>query len=305
MALDIRPLSPDLGAEVIGLDLAQPIDADTAAELRDSLHRWLVITIRGQQPAPQDLIAYARAFGPLEPFFLSDYNLPGHPELYVLSNVRKDGKPIGRDGAGTHWHADSTFVEKPSSVTLLHAVEVPAEGGDTLFVSGYAAYDALDDATRGRIDGRRAIHRYQKQEHLYTAEMDGDPELKAAIEALKARRRAEEEALGPSPTAKAHGQVPEQAHPIARTHPATGRKALFLNEGMMVGIEGMADDEARPLLQHLYDVAFAPERVLRYSWRPGDLVAWDNAASMHCATYTPPDLARTMWRLTVAGDTPF
>ncbi len=299
------PLSPFLGAEITGLDLSRDLTAAEAERVRALFYRHQVIAIRGQDIPPQGFIRFAEVFGPIEPFFISAYNHPEHPQIYVLSNVRKDGKPIGRDGAGTHWHSDSTFVEKPSSVTLLHGVEVPARGGDTLFADMYDAYDRLDDATRAAIDGRRAIHRYQRKEFVFSGERNLSAEQKAEIEALKRKREAEAAAEAPSPTEKKSNAVPEQAHPIARTHPVTGRKALYLNEEMMVGIEGMEQADALPLLRRICDHATAPERVLRFKWRKGDLIAWDNASIIHSATFTPPDEARVMHRLTVEGGAPY
>ena len=302
--IDAVPLTPFLGAEITGLDLSQDITPEAAARVRELFFRHQVIAIRGQDISPEGFIRFAEVFGPIEPFFISSYNHPEHPQIYVLSNVRKEGKPIGRDGAGTHWHSDSTFVEKPSSVTLLHGVEVPARGGDTLFANMYDAYDRLDAETKALIDGRRAVHRYQRKEFVFSGDRELSAEEKAEIEELKRIRLAEEAAAGPSPTAQKSNKVPEQAHPVARTHPVTGRKALYLNDEMMVGIEGMDDAVAVPLLRRLCEEATTPDQVLRFKWRKGDLVAWDNASTIHTATFTPPEQARIMHRLTVEGSVP-
>jgi len=304
MSLTAEPLSEFLGAEIKGLDLSRPIDAAARSELLELFWRHKVVVIRGQDVDPDGFIRYAEAFGPIEPFFISAYNLPSHPQIYVLSNVRKDGKPIGRDGAGTHWHSDSTFTEKPSSVTLLHGVEVPARGGDTLFADTADAYDRLDPATKALIEGRRAIHRYQRKEFVFSGDRAVDEAERSEIERLKALRLAEEAAAMPSPTAQRSNREPDRLHPLVRTHPVTGRKALYLNDEMTVGIEGMPDAEAVPLLHRLCEVATAPDRVLRFKWRQGDVVAWDNAATVHTATFTPPDEPRVMHRLTVEGTVP-
>ncbi len=304
LGIEAVPLTPFLGAEITGLDLSRDIAPEAAARVRELFYRHQVITVRGQDIPPEGFIRFAEIFGPIEPFFISSYNHPEHPQIYVLSNVRKDGKPIGRDGAGTHWHSDSTFVEKPSSVTLLHGVEVPARGGDTLFANMYDAYDRLDAETRALIDGRRAIHRYQRKEFVFSGDRELSAAEKAEIEELKRKRLAEEAATAPSPTAQKSNKVPEQRHPVARTHPVTGRKALYLNDEMMVGIEGLEDAVAVPLLRRLCEEATTPEHVLRFKWRQGDLVAWDNASIIHSATFTPPDQARIMHRLTVEGGVP-
>ncbi len=302
--LDIKRLHPSVGAEITGLDLSAPMDEETAAALRSALWTNKVIAVRDQTPSPEALIAFARAFGPLEPFFIGDYNLEGHPEIYVLSNVRKDGRPIGRDGAGTHWHSDSTFTERPSAVTVLYAQQTPARGGDTLFVDTAEAYGRLDNETKARLEGAQAIHRYQKKEFVFTADRWTSEEEAAEIDALKSAREAEDKLAPLSPTAKKSNTVPDRLHPVVRTHPVTGEKALYLNDEMTVGIEGWAENDGRAMLSHLCEVATDPDHVLRYKWRPGDLVAWDNAAVVHAATFTPPDEGRVMYRLTVEGTVP-
>jgi taurine dioxygenase len=273
--------------------------------LLEQFWRHKVIAIRGQDVDPDGFIRFAEAFGAIEPFFISAYTLPSHPQIYVLSNVRKDGKPIGRDGAGTHWHSDSTFTEKPSSVTLLHGVTVPSRGGDTLFADTVDAYERLDPATKALIDGRRAVHRYQRKEFVFSGDRAVDAAERAEIERLKATRLAEEAAAAPSPTARRSNREPDRLHPLVRTHPVTGRTALYLNDEMTVGIEGMSEAEAVPLLRRLCEIATAPDRVLRFKWRQGDIVAWDNAATVHTATFTPPDEPRVMHRLTIEGTVPF
>ena len=305
MTLTAEPLSGFLGAEIRGLDLSGPIGEDDRSQLLELFWRHKVIVVRGQDVDPDGFIRFAEAFGRIEPFFISAYNLPTHPQIYVLSNVRENGKPIGRDGAGTHWHSDSTFTEKPSSVTLLHGVTVPERGGDTLFVDTADAYERLDAETRARIDGRRAIHRYQRKEFVFSGDRVADERERAEIERLKALRLAEEAAANPSPTAQRSNREPDRLHPIARTHPVTGRKALYLNDEMTVGIEGMPDEEAVPLLRRLCEFATDPARTLRFKWQPGDVVAWDNAAVIHTATYTPPELPRVMHRPTIEGTAPF
>lgn len=306
MTVSATPLSPHIGAEITGLDLSKAIDESDRATLLELFWRHQVIAIRGQDVAPADFIRLAEVFGTIEPFFISAFNHPDFPQIYVLSNVRRDGKPIGRDGAGTHWHSDSTFVEKPSSVTLLHGVTVPARGGDTLFANMYDAYDRLDDGTKAMIEGRRAIHRYQRKEFVFSGDPSVSETERAEIEALKKRRSAEDTArAGASPTEARSNQEPDRLQPLVRTHPVTGRKALYLNAEMMVGVEDMPEAEAMALLQRLCAAATPEEAILRLVWRPGDIVAWDNASVLHTATFTPPDQPRVMHRLTIEGGVPF
>lgn len=275
-----------------------------AAALRDALARHKVIRIHAPDAGPDAFIAVAQALGQIEPFFLSAYSLKSHPQIYVLSNVRENGAPIGRDGAGFHWHSDHTFEEKPCSATMLHAVETPPEGGDTLFVDMVDAYRRLSPEDKALIEGKRAIHAYRKAEFAFTAEPDMDAETTARVEALKARRAAEEAARPPSASAQASGEKPPVAHPIARRHPVTGELALFLNQEMMTGVEGMETDEGLALLERLVRHATPAERIMRYKWSAGDIVVWDNASTMHAATFTDPEHRRIMHRLTIAGDAP-
>lgn len=303
MAPIFKPLSPLFGATVEGVDPGA-ISASDAATLQAGLAAHKVLSIPTQDASPDDFLSVARAFGELEPFFLSAYSLESHPEIYVLSNVRRDGAPIGRDGAGFHWHSDHTFQAKPCSATLLHGVTCPDEGGDTLFVDMTAAYRRLPEAMKARLEGLKAIHKYQKKEFAFTAEREVDAETAEKIAKLK-RLRAEEEARqATSASAKASGAVPQVAHPVVRTHPVTGEKALYLNDEMTVGIEGMDEGEARAFLRQLAVHATPEGAILRYRWRSGDIVIWDNASTMHSATYTDPAHDRVMHRLTIKGGTP-
>ncbi|MEM7524958.1 MAG: TauD/TfdA family dioxygenase [Pseudomonadota bacterium] len=305
MSLAFTPLSSKFGAVVEGLDLRGGVSAPEAASLRDGLARHRVLSIPAPEAGPDEFLAIARAFGELEPFFLSAYSLESHPEIYVLSNIRKDGAPIGRDGAGFHWHSDHTFQDRPCSATLLHGVTCPSEGGDTLFVDMVDAYERLSEAERRRLDGLRAVHKYQKKEFAFTAERGADAETAAKIENLKRLRAEEDAARPPSASSAASGAVPEVAHPVVRTHPVTGEKALYLNEEMTTGIEGMAEAEGRALLRDLAVHATPDENILRYKWKTGDIVIWDNASTMHSATYTDPACDRLMHRLTIRGEEPF
>ena len=303
MSLNFTPLSPLFGATVAGLKPGA-ISAAEAASLKSGLAKHKVLSIPTENASPDDFLSVARAFGELEPFFLSAYSLETHPEIYVLSNVRRNGAPIGRDGAGFHWHSDHTFQEKPCSATLLHGVTCPAEGGDTLFVDMIAAYRRLPDKMKTQLQGLKAVHKYQKKEFAFTAERDIDPDMAGKIEKLKRLRDEEEARQARSASAKASGAVPEVAHPIVRTHPVTGEKALYLNEEMTVGVEDMDGDAGRTLLRQLAVHATPEDAILRYKWRSGDIVIWDNASTMHSATYTDPAHDRVMHRLTIKGAAP-
>jgi taurine dioxygenase len=317
MSFKAQPLSDVLGAELTGLDARLACSPPVQDSLRAALFRHQVLAIRDQVLTPQQFVAFARNFGELEPFFTNAYSLPDCPEIYVLSNVRRAGRPIGRDGAGTHWHSDHTFQREPAIATLLYAVDVPQQGGETLFADMYAAYEALPDGEKHRLGGRRALHRYQKKEHLYTADPAQAAAERDGIDRLRALRQQEEAAIslpaaglpaaGPpaaGPPAAAKAPMPDQRHPVVRTHPVTGRKALYLNDEMTVGIDGMPDAEAVELLHRLCAEATRPEHVFRYRWRRGDIVIWDNPSVLHAATYTDPAQPRTLYRLTIKGPEP-
>lgn len=307
MAARFIPLTPHLGMEVVGAALSGGGSPALMTDVKSALLSHHVVVLREQADlTPEAFIAFAKNFGELEPFFISAYSHPAHPEIYILSNVRQGGRPIGRDGAGFHWHTDNSFVEKPTAMTLLHAIEVPAEGkgGDTLFANMHRAYDNLPEPLKQQIAGKCAIHRYQKKEFVFTGDAAVDGAEKERIAALQTLRAREAAAMAPSPSAQKHNSLPDRMQPIVRSHPVTGRKALYLNAEMMVGIAGEDPVESRELLRDLCRRAAEYESLLRVCWRKGDIVMWDNAAVMHTATYTDPAEPRTLHRLTIKGDVP-
>lgn len=275
----VHPLSPALGAEIRGVDLSQAPDEGTFARIRDAFHAHSVILFRDQSLSEDQHIGFSRRFGPLEIHIAKQYLLPGHPEIVVLSNVVKDGRKLGIEDAGRYWHSDLSYMQKPSLGSLLYALEVPAEGGDTLFASMYAAHDALPDALKRRIAGLKAIHRY------------GDRWQK---DAAQGRART---ALSASDRAA----TPDAIHPVVRVHPETGRRALYVNEGFTVGIVGMDERESRALLEELFAFSTRPEFAYRHRWKNGDLLFWDNRAVVHAATDYDPGTVRHLHRTTVAG----
>lgn len=272
--MDIKPLSPVLGAEVVGVDLARPLDDDAFARVRRAHLDHAVVVFRDQHLSPEQQIAFSRRFGELHIHFLTHYLMPGHPEILVLTNLRKDGRPIGIEDAGRYWHSDVSYEEAPPLGSLLYAVEIPPVGGDTLFASMYAAYDALDEATKGRIAGLRARHRYGLDR--------------------RARHATDEQ----------RAKLQDVSHPVVRTHPETGRKALYVNRGFTYAIEGVPEEEGAGLLARLLDHVEDPRFQYRHVWRPHDLVFWDNRCAMHHATPYDPAYTRHMWRTTVKGNRP-
>jgi len=284
MGLQTRPLSDVLGAEITGVDVRDLSDRDFDAIRRAHLDHG-VIVLRDQHMTPADHIAFSRRFGPLVCQVLDQYSLPGHREILVLTNKRENGKPLGLADAGRRWHTDMSYTDEPPLGSLLYGIEVPPEGGETKFANMYAAYDALAADMKARLAGLRAVHDYQRHYRKADAESGGK---RATL------RDDQIESLKPS------------AHPVVRTHPETGRKALYVDEGHTIGIEGMDDDEARSLLAELCAHAIRPEFVYTHQWRQYDLVFWDNRCLLHQAQpYNQEKYVRHMQRTTVAGDRPF
>ena len=290
--LDVRNIAGTIGIEIRGVDLSQPLDDETFREIRRVYDAHPVVVVRDQKLTPAQHVAFSRRFAELEIHVLKDYLLPGQPEILVLSNILDErGKRIGLADAGRVcvWHTDMSYLEKPPRGSMLYACEVPMRDGeplgDTLFADTAAAYEALSPDTKRKLAGLKAIHRMTKG-------YDGDAkkETAARLAYSEEQRRAN----------------PERAHPIVRTHPATGRKCLYVSPLCCVGIEGMPDEESEPILEMLYRHCTGPAFVYRHRWREGDLLMWDNCAAQHLATmdYELP-LRRLMHRTTLMGTAPY
>jgi len=281
--MQVVPLTRHLGAEIRGLDLSRPLGDADFHRLRDAFHAHSVIVLRDQVINEHQHIAVSRRFGSLEVHVAKQYLLPSHPEIVVLSNrKRPDGSAEGIEDAGRYWHSDLSYMPRPSLGSLLYAHEVPPpeEGGDTLFASMYAAYGALDDAMRQRLDGMQAVHSYWR----------------------RWRRDAEEGRDRREPSVEEKRAIPEVAHPVVRLHPGSGRKALYVNEGFTCGIVGWSEDQSRALLKELFEISTRPAFVYRHRWCRHDLVFWDNRCVIHAATWYNQNFTRHMHRTTVAGD---
>ncbi len=287
MNMTVTPISDALGAEVIGPDLAGEISDATIAAINDALLKHLVLVFRGQKLSPPEQIAFARRFGDLVRRISGDFLHPEYPDVLILSNRKVDGKYVGATPvyAGSIWHADLTYAECPSMGSMLHALEAPEEGGDTAFANMYTAYDTLPEDTRRLIDGLGAVHvrdRRKNPRAQLTEDFDRDVEAYYSI------------------------PVPDSVHPMVRTHPETGRKALFVSPRFAVTIDGMDDAEAQPLLDELYAHQIRPEFIYRHKWRLGDVVFWDNRSTIHlsCGGIKPPGI-RHLHRTSIAGDVPY
>jgi taurine dioxygenase len=279
----IRPFAAVLGAEVVGLDLAQPIGSGDFARLHRAHLDHHVLVFRDQSITPQQQVDFSRRFGPLQVHVLHQFQLPGHPEVLVVSNIVENGQPIGLGDAGHYWHSDLSYKERPSLGSLLHAQELPEEGGDTLFADMHAAWNTLPPALRSAVEHRRAEHSYLAKYEELRARSPWRPKLSAEQVAL----------------------VRPVTHPVVRTHPETGRRALFVSEHFTTRIVGLPEDESADLLAQLFAHSVQPQHVYRHHWQPLDMVFWDNRSVMHLAAGCPDHQRRRLNRTTVEGDVPF
>jgi taurine dioxygenase len=284
MGLSVKQSGAALGAE-IDYDLSRGMDERQFREIEAAFHDNIVVVFRGQTLSSERHIEFSRRFGELEIHIVKKYLLPDHPEILRISNIRdENGELIGLADAGFTWHTDTSYLQRPSRCSLLHAQEVPVRDGqvlgDTVFTNTIAAYEALPEGMKRALAGKKAIHRYSERKRIANSPR---PKLtKAQLDA-----------------------TPDVAHPIVRTHHATGRKGLYVTEGECIGIEGMPDEDGRPLIAELHAHCIRPEFQYRHKWQVGDLLMWDNATSMHLAIcdYQLPE-RRLMYRTTVIGDVP-
>jgi alpha-ketoglutarate-dependent taurine dioxygenase len=274
--LDVVPLTQHIGAEIRGIDLRDMPDEATIRAINRAWLDHLVLIFPDQHLAQEDLVRVTGYFGQQAEhsrppkYFPKGYSsmLPG---VMLISNIRENGEPIGALPDGEMmFHHDMIHTEVPSKATLLYSVEIPLTGGNTLFASGYAAYDTLDPVVRSRLEGRRAMHHYN-----YGSTQKGDSRGTAAFG--------------------------ECVHPVFRTHEDTGRKAVYVNRLMTMGIVDMPQEESQPLLNAVFDHAEKREFVYEHVWRVGDLLLWDNRCSSHARTDFPSTERRLMLRTTVKG----
>lgn len=271
--------------EIVGVDVSQAVGGATFDAVLDAFHAQCVLIFRQQNLTPESLIAFSRRFGELDTYIDARYQLEGYPEITVVGNVVKDGRYVSLFvHIEPEWHSDGSFMKRPNLGSLLYCVEAPPEGADTLFSSMYAAYDALPDETKRPIQGLRAVHSYETLDR-YERTLDPDR---------------------PPLTDEQRREAPPVTHPIVRTHPVTGRKALYVCRDVISHVEGMSEDRGRDLVRELADHVTQPRFVYRHKWRKGDLVVWDNRCTMHSATpFDAQKYRRVMWRTTLIGDVPY
>ncbi len=277
-AFDIRPVAPGLGAEILGLDLSRPLSDGTARAVADALDRHLVLLFRDQRLADADLVRFSSHFGPLDKAPITEngrLHAPGFEEVYVISNIEENGRPIGALGAGESvWHADMTYLDQPPFASTLYALEVPDEGGDTGFLSMFAAYDALPDDLRRRVAGLSIKHDSTTNSGGYVRQGFAAPDDLTSS--------------------------PGTVHPLVITHAGSGRKALLLGRRPHAYIPGLTVADSDALLDSLWEAAVRPDLAWHHRWRVGDLVMWDNRWTMHRRDPFPDRQRRRMHRTQIA-----
>jgi taurine dioxygenase len=284
MPIDIQPTPKPLGAEISGVDLSQDLPDGLFAEIYEAFINYKVLVFPNQNIEPSHHIAFSRRFGEPEILYGEEHRVEGFPEIVVLSNKLVDGKPIGVVAAGDFWHSDLSYKRKTSLATFLYAHKLPKLGGDTEFADMQNAYDTLPGALKERIQGLKGVH---------------------AVSKLRNSRVAVTRPDGEEYYTKQAG-IKNRSHPLVRTHPESGRKGLYLSPRFTIGIEGMDDNEAQPLLDLLFDHLIREENVYRHKWRLGDFIFWDNRSVNHraCGGYEMNDI-RLLHRTSTRGDQPY
>jgi taurine dioxygenase len=274
-ALDIRPLSGALGAEILGIDLAHDLGDETVAAIRAAWLEHLVIFFRDQELSPAQFLQLASRFGaPVEYPFVK--GLDGFPQITPVIKLEHE-----KVNFGGLWHSDTAYLERPPMATMLIARETPPRGGDTLFANMYQAYDTLSEGMRRMLDGLVIVNSSAKADVTKTRE---DRVRDSANTDAKKEYVAE--------------------HPVVRTHPETGRKALYANGGHALRFRDMTVEESAPLLNYLFAHATRPEFTCRFRWQPGSIALWDNRCTQHNPVNDYHGFRRVMHRVTLQGDVP-
>ena len=280
---EIRPLAPALGAEIAGVDLSKPLDAATGKAILDAWHDHSALLIRNQSLTDPQLIQFARLFGELEmapPNKSGSHWLEGYPELAIISNIKKDGEPIGSLGNGEAiWHTDMSFMEEPPAASLLYSLEVPSAGGATHLAGMYRAYETLPDDLKRRVEGRIAVH-----DATYTSAGEVRKKYAAFVGTTDPDR------------------APGARHPLVRVHPVTGRKALYL--GRRSGASGIVGEADSTLWDALWAHCSGPALSWAHHWAVGDLLIWDNRCTMHYRESFNDAERRMMHRAQTRGEAP-
>ncbi len=282
--MQVNKLTDSFAAEIVGAKVADDMSETDVDTITDAFLEHQVIVIRDQNMSPVEQKKFSLHFGELA-FHISKTNKDKeHPEMLVLSNKKVNGKWVGATNAGDEWHTDSLYQPVPAKCTMLHALEVPEEGGETAFINTYAAYEALPEETKQRLDGVRGINSWNRLRN---------PRVKVP------------EQHGDGKSVYDTG-APDVMHPIIRTHPESGRKALFVSPRHTLFVEGLPEDESEDLLQELFAVQQREEHMYIHKWQLGDILIWDNRCTLHkgLGKIKEPGI-RHLHRTLIEGTVPF
>ena len=279
--IKVTPLSPACGAQISGVDLTRPLTEPEVRAIKDAWAKHLVLVFRGQTLAQEDQLRFASYFGNLgsrrkAPAALrsrAEGIQQDHEKVLLVTNIKVDGQPIGAFGEGEFWfHIDSGYTARPYKYTFLYALELPSRGGNTMFSNMYKAYEAVPEALKERLRGRKAlhIHEYNRAKQAsHAGDISG---------------------------------IPHHYHPVFITHPDTGRKTLFVDRLMTTRIEGISVEESDAILEQLYEIGERPEFIFEHVWQLGDFLMWDNRCTIHARTDFPKEERRLLRRCTVEGE---
>ena len=281
IGVEVTPLSAACGAEIKGVDLTRPLSKATIEAIEEAWRRHLVLVFRGQTLSQDDQLRFACYFGtlgdrrkvPEQLRSRAEGSRQDNQKILLVSNLKVDGKPIGAFGEGEFWfHIDSGYTARPYKYTFLYAIELPCTGGNTVFSNMYKAYEAVPDALKEKLTGRKALHIHEYN-RAKQASSSGDI-----------------------------SDIPHHFHPLFITHPDTGRKTLFVDRLMTTRIEGMSAEESATILDQLYEIGERREFIFEHVWRLGDFVMWDNRCTIHARTDFPKHERRLLRRCTVEGE---
>lgn len=275
MSITVTPLSDAIGAAITDVDLSEEVDAETVAAIKQAWLDNIIIVFPGQVITDDEQENFCQNFGELELVRTTTSIDKDHPSIMMITNVKDSGKPTALEDGEMMFHYDQCYYEQPSMGSTLYAIEIPDEGGNTLFASCIKAYDALSDDWKQRIEGLRALNYYDYARNPTMRPDDVNPD------------------------------VPQWTHPVVRVHPETGKKAIYVNRLMSILIEGLSAEESDEILNFLFDHIEKPEFVYEHVWTVGDMMMWDNRCSVHARTYFSPKKRRMMRRVTVRDAIPF
>ena len=283
--MQINPLSDVLGAEIIGADVGDLDDAEFD-EVHDAFLKHHVLVFRAQDLPPEKQINFAQRFGELDVHIQKDNKYSEHEAIQILSNKKVNGKYVGSPSAGEAWHSDLSYTDIPTLCTMLYAMEIPEIGGDTEWSNMYLAYEGLSDKIKNRIDGLHGRHTFNRFRN---------PRVEVP-DVYKGKGKERYVDIAP----------PDAIHPVVRTHPETGRKALYISERFTIGIEELEEDEGQALLDELIAHQKQRDFIYRHKWDLRDLTIWDNRCLIHLACGGVPEgQIRHMHRTIVRGDKPY